>query len=122
MPERVAAGHEQVFAAATLLSDQPVREDAFAVPGEEDIARTGGFRRARFDAEHVAGPDRGNHARTERPDAEAAVTRQHVPHQARHRGRQEFFLTALHWAMLLLILPHASAMVSNSCSRLNAGF
>lgn len=122
MPECVAAGDQQRLAVLMLLSDQPVREHASALVGDKDIARAGGFRRARFDAEHVAGPDRGNHARTERPDAEAAVTRQHVPHQARHRGRQEFFLTALHWAMLLLILPHASAMVSNSCSRLNAGF
>jgi hypothetical protein len=106
----------------TLPSYQPVREHAFAVPGEEDISRAGGFKRALFDAEHVAGPDCWKHARTERPDAEMSVARQHVGHQCRRRGRQEFFLMSRHWLMFVLILPHASAMVSNSCSRLNAGF
>ena len=40
----------------------------------------------------------------------------------RRPGRQEFFLTALHAPMVGLVLPHASAIVSNSCSLANDGF
>jgi len=122
MPERVAAGDEQNLYAVTLFSNQPVRQHALALPHEKDIARAGLIGRAPFDAEHVPRSNRRGHARTEGAQAQTAVPRQHVGYQRRRRGRQEFFLTNRHWLMVVFALPHASAIVSNSCSRLKAGF
>jgi hypothetical protein len=122
MPERVAAGDQQHLAVLTLVSDQPVRMDARPLAHEKDIARAGLFERALLDGKYVAGANDGDHARTECSQAHMAVTCHHVGHQRQHGGGQEFFFTIRHAVIVTLILPHASAMVSNSCSRVNAGF
>ena len=38
------------------------------------------------------------------------------------RRDQETFFTVLHWPLVGLTLPQARAIVSNTCSRTNAGF
>src|SRR5262249_61344460 len=69
----------------------------------------------------VAGPDGREHAAAGDPDARVPGGAERVGHQVRRDG-QEVLRTERHWPMTGLVFPHASAIVSNSCSRLNAGF
>ena len=78
---------------------------------------------AMTDEEHVAWSDRGKHAGAGDPQPYFAKASQHLGEQAWDRRRdQEAFFTVLHWPVVGLIFPQASAMVSNTCSRTNAGF
>ena len=77
---------------------------------------------AMTDEDHVAWSDRGKHADPVDPHPRPTKPTQQVGDQGRGRILQEFFFTALHGPVVGLILPQASAIVSNTCSRTKAGF
>jgi hypothetical protein len=89
---------------------------------QDDIRDAYDFERTPLDDQDVMRPDRREHARAGHLDACRAEAPQRLGHQRRHRRRQELFLTALHGPLVGLILPHANAIVSKTCSRTNAGF
>jgi hypothetical protein len=76
------------------------------------------------DQEDVGRPDRRKHTRARHTEARLAESSQHFRREPRRNllEAHEFFLLPLHWAWVLLTLPHASAIVSNTRSCWNDGF
>jgi hypothetical protein len=98
-----------------------VGKQAIAVSDEDDIAWLKCFSRAISNGEDVARSDDRKHAGAVSTQPYLAVPAQDVGDQ-RGRSRQEAFFTARHAPVTGLVLPHASAIVSNNCSRANPGF
>jgi len=63
VPEGVASGQEKRFTVVKLFFDQSMRNDAIAVPHEDDVALLDRFGGAMLDGEHVARADDREHAR-----------------------------------------------------------
>ena len=99
-----------------------VREEAVTERKQRDIADLNLMDAAPLDEEHVARADCGEHARPGHLEARGAEAAQHVGKEAWSDRPQEVFLTDLHGPLVGLILPHASAIVSKTCSRTNDGF
>jgi hypothetical protein len=120
---RVPPGHEHGTARIVhARADDAVSEEAIVQREEDDIRDADVLEGARLDVQHVTGPDRREHTRTGHLDARGAEPLQHFGHQRRAGRGQEFFRTDLHGPLVGLIFPHASAIVSKTCSRMKAGF
>src|SRR5262249_35116025 len=96
-------------------------EQTLAVLDEHDVAFIDVVDAAAVNREDIARADRREHAPTRGAKPHAAEAAEHA-RQQRGSDAQEFFLTNLHWPMTGFVLPHASAIVSKSCSRTKAGF
>jgi hypothetical protein len=116
---RIASGDNNWIGPVELFFDEAMREQAVRITNDGDLAHLEAVGGARVDRQHVARSERREHARAERAKAHVAVLAQRVGDE---RRRQELFFTAEHWPILGFVLPHASAIVSNSCSFENPGF
>jgi hypothetical protein len=120
---RVAPGHDHATARIVdAHADDAMREEPIVQREENDIGDANVLEGARHNDQHVAGPDRREHARTGHLDAGGAEPLQHFGDERRAGLGQEFFRTDLHGPLVGLIFPHASAIVSKTCSRMKAGF
>jgi hypothetical protein len=98
-----------------------MNEEAILVAYEDDVSLLDVLCAAMPDQQGVAGFERRKHAAAAHAKPHLAVLSQDVRDQLR-RGGQEFFLTNLHAPIVGFVLPHASAIVSNNCSRAKRGF
>lgn len=116
----IATGHDERPAITAGRAQHAVGKQAVRIESDDDIAWLHVVWRAVVDVEDVARFDRGEHAAAQRANAHVVVPLQQFGDE-RWARRQEFFLTVRHCPTEGLVLPQASAMVSNSCSRANAG-
>jgi hypothetical protein len=120
---RVPFGHEQATPVrAHARADDAVSEEAVCNGEQDDVADSDALERPALYDQHVPRPERRQHARAMDADSRRAEASQGFDDEGGSGGRQEFFLTDLHGPLEGLIFPHASAMVSNTCSRMKAGF
>ena len=109
-------------AVSTALAHDAVGEETVIEGEQHDVADLNLLDGAPLDEQYITRPDRREHARAGHLDAGGAEAPQGLGDERRGGRRQEDFLTALHGPLVGLILPQASAIVSKTCSRVNAGF
>src|SRR5919106_1622213 len=110
--------------AVRMPPHETVREQA-AIAFEQDHLAAADVSRARaFDVQQIAGLNRRRHAASVRTQSCRAEALDGLAHQRRSGSRSgvhEVLRTRLHWRTVGLIFPQASAVVSNTPSRTNAG-
>jgi hypothetical protein len=100
-----------------------VREQTPAISEQHDIAGAEFLDRAAMHDQDVARADGWKHTGAGDTQPYFAKATQHLGEQVRGgRLDQETFFAVRHWALVGLTLPQASAIVSKTCSRTNAGF
>jgi hypothetical protein len=118
----ISADDQAEMRALGLDSNQPVGKETRRPLDEDHVSHGQIGQPTPVDGQHVTRPDRGPHARAERAQPHRAEPAEDLGDERPSRIRdQEFFLFNRHCAMVPLIFPQASAIVSNSCSRTNAG-
>jgi hypothetical protein len=119
----VALRHEYGRARVVdILAHDAMGKEPMVEGEQDDIRDANVFDGTALENQHVMRPDRREHTRAGHLDPCGAKAPQRVGNERRHGRRQELFLTALHGPLVGLIFPHASAIVSKTCSRTNAGF
>jgi hypothetical protein len=104
-----------------------VNVEASLLQEKNDVAQYDFFGSRAFDGEQIAGPDRRDHAASQRPDCDRAARVQHFarklkPHVASrtadrfHAPPYDLRGRPRHWNCVPEILPQANAIVSNTFS------
>jgi hypothetical protein len=135
MIDRVALGDDLPVLSPGGTSDQTVGEEPVVTCEHDDLTPLHILARGRRHQQNIARPQGRDHAASRDLESHLMTSAQRLNNQLaansiertppRFRsgvGRYEFLRLDLHWPCVVLIFPHASAIVSKVCSKRNDGF